>query len=378
MNIRILFSLLLLIPSTAGCRQIERNELESEIGQMLLIGFRGTDIDSDSPILKTIRSLNIGGVVLFDYDVPSKSYPRNIENAGQVRRLTRRLREASAEPLLISVDAEGGLINRLKPKYGFLEIPSASEMGRKRPEDCLAVYAGLAGQLAELGINLNLAPVVDLNLNPDNPVIGSLERSFGPQAADILPCVKAFVRAHHRNGVLTTLKHFPGHGSSAGDSHLGLVDVTKTHSPDELGPYRELIAEGLADAVMTAHIHHRDIDPDFPATLSLKFLQDILRKELGFDGVIISDDMQMGAITEHYGFEEAVVLAVRAGCDIIAIANNGKVYDEEAPHKARRAILQAVRDGVISSGHIRQSLRRIRTLKERLQNQPQGLRSPGG
>jgi len=268
------------------------------------------------------------------------------------------------------VDAEGGLINRLKPKYGFLKIPTAAEMGRKEPEECLAVYIGLAGQLAELGINLNLAPVVDLNLNPDNPVIGRLKRSFGSQAADILPCLKAFVRAHHRKGVLTTLKHFPGHGSSTEDSHLDLVDVTDTYSRDELRPYRDLIGEGLADTVMTAHILHRNIDPDFPATLSPRFLQDILREELGFDGVIISDDMQMGAITEHYGFEEAVVQAVRAGCDIIAIANNSEAYNERAPYIAHRAILQAVREGALSEDRIQQSLMRIRALKQRLSNQP--------
>ena len=370
MPTRIILILLLFLSGTAGCKPADNPVLENEIGQMLLIGFRGTDIDADSPILATIRTLNIGGVVLFDYDVPSKSYPRNIKNPDQVGRLSRVLQGISSEPLLISVDAEGGLINRLKPKYGFLEIPSAEEMGRKEQEDCLAVYTLLAEQLAELGINLNLAPVVDLNLNPDNPVIGSLERSFGSQAADILPCIKAFVRAHHRKGILTTLKHFPGHGSSTEDSHLGLVEVTKTYSLDELRPYRELIAEGLADTVMTAHILHRDIDPDYPATLSSRFLQDILRQELGFEGVIISDDIQMGAITENYGFEEAVVLAVRAGCDIIAIANNSEVYDDRAPYIAHRAILQAVRDGVLSENRIRKSLKRIRILKQRLSSQP--------
>jgi beta-N-acetylhexosaminidase len=335
---------------------------------MLLIGFRGTEIEAGSPILKILRELNIGGVVLFDYDVPSKSFPRNIENADQVRRLTASLQKVSKGRLLIAVDAEGGRINRLKPEYGFLDIPSAAEMGLKEPEDCLTVYTGLAGQLADLGINMNLAPVADLDINPENPVIGNLDRSFGAEPEAVLPCLRAFIRAHHRKGVLTTLKHFPGHGSSAQDSHNGLVDVTRTFIMEELVPYRDLIAEGLVDAVMTAHIHQRNIDPDLPATLSSKFLQNILRCQLGFDGVIISDDMQMGAITEYYGFEEAVVLALSAGCDIIAIANNGRNYDKEAPRKAHRAILQALRDGTISEERIRRSLARISRLKGRLGN----------
>jgi beta-N-acetylhexosaminidase len=368
MAIRILLSLLVLISGATGCRTPAWKTLEEEIGQMLLIGFRGTEAAGDSPILEAIRELNIGGVVLFDYDVPTRTFPRNIENKSQVRRLIRSLQEAAGETLLVAVDAEGGLINRLKAKYGFLDIPSADEMGHKDEEECRAVYRSLAGQLAGLGFNLNLAPVADLNLNPDNPVIGSLHRSFGRDAESVVPRLRAFIRSHHHEGVLTALKHFPGHGSSAEDSHKGLVDITETYRREELVPYRVLIGEGLADTIMTAHIHHREIDPRLPATLSSRFLQDILRKELGFEGVIISDDMQMGAIAENYGFEEAVVLAVKAGCDIIAIANNAEVYDEEAPRRAHRAILQALRDGTLPKERIRRSLQRIRKIKKRLRD----------
>lgn len=368
MTARIVLILLFLFPGMFSGRRPDRAVIEADLGQMLLIGFRGTEFEAGAPapILQTLRELNIGGVVLFDYDVPSRSYPRNIENAAQVRRLTGALQKVSNKQLLIAVDAEGGRINRLKTEYGFLDIPSAAEMGKQKPEDCLAVYTGLAGQLADLGINMNLAPVVDLDINPENPVIGSLDRSFGSDPEAFLPCVRAFILAHHKKGVLTTLKHFPGHGSSAQDSHNGLVDVTGTFGQEELIPYRDLIAENLADAVMTAHIHNRNIDPDLPATLSPKFLQGILRRQLGFDGVIISDDIQMGAITEYYGFEEAVVMAVSAGCDIIAIANNSGHYDEEAPRKAHQAILQAFRDGILSEDRILRSLARISRLKGRL------------
>ena len=173
----------------------------------------------------------------------------------------------------------------------------------------------------------------------------------------------AFIDAHHAHGVLCTLKHFPGHGSSTADSHKGFVDVTSTWSLRELKPYRDIIAAGKADAIMTAHVFNANIDPDYPATLSHNTITGILRGELGYDGVVISDDMQMGAIRDYYGFEEGVELAIHAGVDIISIANQTGTYDPLLHERGFAAIQQAVEAGRISPARIDESYRRIMALK---------------
>ncbi len=340
-------------------------ELKNKIGQMLLLGFRGTQAYEDSYISKVIKDINIGGVILFDYDVPSQSFPRNIISPEQTKKLISGLQAYAKTPLFVAVDAEGGRINRLKEKYGFIKIPSAKEIGNKNPEKAELIYEKLAGQLAGLGFNLNLAPVVDININPKNPVIGSLERSFSSDHETVTDCALAFINAHNRKGIISALKHFPGHGSSHHDSHLGLVDVTETYRHYELTPYKELIKKGKAEMIMTAHIINRQVDPDYPASLSPNFLQKILRDKLDFKGVIISDDMQMGAITENYGFSEAVIKAVNAGCNILAISNNGKTYDEDTVYKAFKVIIKALKSGKIPMHKINDSYTKILYLKKK-------------
>ena len=364
------FSFLILIaiflPKASRGNSAETDqELKNKIGQMLLLGFRGTQVAEDSYISKVIKDINIGGVILFDYDVPFQSFPRNIISPEQTKKLISSLQAYAKTPLFIAVDAEGGRINRLKEKYGFLKIPSAKEIGNKNPEKAEIIYEKLASQLYDLGFNLNLAPVVDVNINPKNPVIGSLERSFSSDYQRVTDYALAFINAHNRKGIISALKHFPGHGSSRDDSHLGLVDVTKTYKYYELTPYKELIKKGKAEMIMTAHIINRQVDPDYPATLSSNFLQKILRDKLDFKGVIISDDMQMGAITENYGFSEAVITAVNAGCNILAISNNGKTYDEGTVYKAFKVIIKAVKSGKIPMHKINDSYTKILYLKKK-------------
>jgi beta-N-acetylhexosaminidase len=340
-------------------------ELRNKIGQMLLLGFRGTQIYEDSYISKVIKDINIGGVILFDYDVPSQSFPRNIINPEQTKKLISGLQAYAKTPLFVAVDAEGGHINRLKEKYGFLKIPSAKEIGNINPKKAKFIYEKLAGQLAGLGFNLNLAPVVDVNINPENPVIGSLQRSFSTDHQTVIDYALAFINAHNRKGVISALKHFPGHGSSRHDSHLDLVDVTETYKNYELTPYKELIKKGKAEMIMTAHIMNRQVDSDYPATLSPNFLQKILRDNLDFKGVIISDDMQMGAITKNYSFSEAVIRAVNAGCNILAISNNGKSYDYYTVYKAFKVNINALKSVKIPINKIHDSYTKILYLKKK-------------
>jgi beta-N-acetylhexosaminidase len=223
----------------------------------------------------------------------------------------------------------------------------------------------MATTLAGAGINLNLAPVVDLNVNPDNPIIGALDRSFSAVPDIVIAQARAFVMAHHERQILTTLKHFPGHGSSTGDTHLGVVDVTDTWSEVELQPFGTLITDGLADAVLTAHVFNAGLDPDHPATLSHATITGILRDRLGFDGVVLSDDMQMGAIRDAYGYPDAVRLAINAGVDILTIANQ-QVFEEGIVASTIELVAGMVERGEITEPRIDESWRRIRAFKERL------------
>ncbi len=344
--------------------------LKEKIGQMLMIGFRGTEAPADSYIAGAIAELNLGGVILFDYDAPSKSRPRNIVDWQQTQNLIANLKSyAKNEPLLVAVDAEGGLINRLKPSMGFADIDSAQDLGKEDGLVAVNEYWALAKQLRDLGFNVNFAPVIDININPKNPVIGGLERSYSSNPQTVADYAKAFVAAHRAFGILTSLKHFPGHGSSDSDSHLGLPDITESYEDEELDPYKELIKNGGADSIMTAHVINKKIDAEYPATLSPEFIDKILRRDLEFGGVVFSDDMQMGAIVDNYGFEDAIVRAINAGCDILIFSNNGGEYDESIPRRARDIILQAVLDGRISQERINESYERIAALKSKLPGQ---------
>lgn len=345
----------------------ERVSLDVKIGQMLMLGFRGLAAGDDLSIVQDIRAYHLGGVVLFDYDVPLASPVRNIQSADQVRALIAGLQAVAAIPLLVSVDQEGGSVARLKETAGFPPTVSARSLGEANDTARTREAAGtMARTLRDLGFNLNLAPVVDLDINPESPVIGKLDRSFSADPAVVIAQAAAFVEAHHEQGVMCTLKHFPGHGSADADSHLGLVDVTGTWAPIELEPYRALIKAGAADAIMTAHVFNATLDPDYPATLSKPIITGILREQLGYGGVVLCDDIQMGAIREHYGFEKAVERAILAGVDIITIANN-TVYEAGIAGRAFAAITQAVADGTIAEERVDASYRRIQELKRRAQ-----------
>jgi beta-N-acetylhexosaminidase len=342
--------------------------LEEMIGQMLMIGFRGLSLGPEEPIYNEIVAGRVGNVVLFDYDVPGDGLiGRNVQSPAQVKLLVQKVQSLSKTPQLVAIDQEGGLVARLKPEYGFQRTLSAEQVGGLN--DLTATRqqgAATAAMMAQAGINLNLAPVVDVNVDPENPIIGAIGRSFSSDPEVVARQALAFIEGHHDQGVLTTLKHFPGHGSSEADSHLGFVDVTSTWSDKELIPFRRVIEAGKADAVMTAHIFNSHWDPVYPATLSKLTITGILRDRLGFDGVIITDDMQMGAISNYYPFAQAVEASILAGADIVAIANNGTTYNPTVGAEAFAAIMSAVRAGRITEQRIEQSYRRITALKERL------------
>jgi len=339
------------------------DELMKKIGQMLIIGFRGTEVNEDSKIVQDINKYNLGGIILFDRDVPSKVFPRNIVNPEQTKKLITDIKELSSSDVFVAIDAEGGLINRLKEKYGFINIPSPEDMGKQDPEQTKENAIIIGKELKNLGFNVNFAPVVDVNVNPDNPVIGKLGRSFSEDPQKVTTYASKFIEGLNQEGIISSIKHFPGHGSSTADSHLGMVDVTKTYEEKELIPYQQLIENNYSQMVMTAHIVNTNIDPNYPATLSPLFIQNILRDQLNFKGVVVSDDMHMGAIVDNYGFNEALVKAINAGCDMLIISNNGSTYNENIAKETVETIFKAIKRGEISENKINESFRKNKKLK---------------
>jgi len=347
--------------------------LREKAGQLLLVGFRGLEAGPHSPIIRDIGAGRVGGVVLFDRDTILKSDRRNIRSPLQVRRLIRSLQEAAAVPLLVAVDQEGGRVARLKEKHGFPATVSARSLGAADdPALTRRHAAATAATLEAAGFNLNFAPLVDLDIYPENPIIGKFQRSFSPEPDVVVRHALEVIAAHHEHGLRCCLKHFPGHGSSRGDSHLGFTDVSETWQPLELEPFRRIIADGRAEAVMTAHIFNRHLDPEFPATLSKKIISGLLRRELGFAGAVISDDMDMKAISAEYDRETALELALNAGNDILLIANNLD-YDEEIAARTLELVLGLVDSGRVSTARIDEACGRVLELKAGLAAAPAAI-----
>jgi beta-N-acetylhexosaminidase len=340
--------------------------LRYKIGQMLLVGFRGLTVAESSSIVADIRDHALGGVLLFDYDTPTQTPIRNVQSPAQLTALVARLQATAATPLIVAIDEEGGMVARLDQRHGFPPTVSEQEMGER---DDVAYTQQQAGAMAEtlrsVGVNLNLAPVVDLNVNPDNPIIGSLGRSFSADPDVVTKQASAFIEAHHEIGVSCTLKHFPGHGSSTGDTHLGVVDVTTTWKPIELEPFANLVSAGLPDAILTAHVFNSTLDPRYPATLSQATITGILREQIAYDGLVLSDDMQMGAIRDAFGYEDAVRLAIQAGIDVLTIANQ-QVFEEGIVGRTIDIVEQMVSTGQLTEDRIDVSYRRIQAFKASL------------
>jgi beta-N-acetylhexosaminidase len=228
-----------------------------------------------------------------------------------------------------------------------------------------AAAAGTAKLLSDLGFNLNLSPVVDLNSFPENPIIGKYQRSFSNNSQTVADHAAAWISAHRKQNILTCLKHFPGHGSAHEDSHLGFVDISETWHEDELTPYRQLIGRGMVDTVMTGHLFNRVLDSHYPATLSAKTVTGLLRNELGYRGPVISDDMQMRAITSRYGVEDAACMAINAGVDILVFGNNLD-YDPQIVTKIITAVTRAVQRGTVAEEQIESAWQRVQLLKQTL------------
>jgi beta-N-acetylhexosaminidase len=341
--------------------QAQRDSLDIKIGQMILVGVRSSQIDT--AVLDEIRAGKVGSIIYFESNIPKS--PSAFTG---IKKMSWTYQKAATIPLFISIDEEGGRVNRLKEKYGFTKTISAENVGKSRSFDSLRFYTeATASTLAGLGINVNFAPSVDLASNPNNPVIAKLGRAFSAKEDSVALFAKEVVKLHRRFGIVTSLKHFPGHGSSKADTHLGLTDVTNTWEPRELKPYQILIDSGYVDAIMSAHIVNKKIDrKGLPGTLSKSVLDSLLRKKLHYQGVVFSDAMEMKAIAANYGLEEAIKLAINAGIDILCFAHNIPGMDEHTGDGVHALIKKFVASGEIPKARIDESFRRIMRLKKML------------
>jgi beta-N-acetylhexosaminidase len=297
-------------------------------------------------------------VILFDRDQLTGAQ-RNVLSPDQVATLVGDLREAAGDrEIIVSVDQEGGLVSRLSPSHGFPPVASEAEIGRGTAAAARTWAKRIAATLSTAGFNLNFAPVVDLDVNPRSPAIGALDRSFSADPDVVVRMATIEIDAHRDVGVRTTLKHFPGIGSSTTNTDFGVADVTKTWTRTELDPFRQLIAADHADLVMAGHVVNRTLDATNPASLSKAIVTDLLRSELGWQGVVVTDDLQAAAITKRFGRDEAVLRALEAGNDLLLFANQ-QVYDPKIVGRVVGVIAAAVDRGRIPEARIDEAFGRV-------------------
>ena len=274
-------------------RPVSKDSLRLDIGEMIIVGFRGQRLANNKHIRRDIVDYHVGGVILFEYDAPTGTHKRNVSSPKQLAALCSELQALTDETLLIGIDQEGGYVNRLRTDQGFPKFMSAKKSAEYGVDSIRRNAALTAAELKRVGVNLNFAPCVDVDINPSCPVIGKLERSFSNSPKVVSDAARIWIDEQRKAGVVSCLKHFPGHGSASGDTHIGLVDVTKSWQKSELEPYRTLIGEKKVDMIMTAHVINGNLDPDYPSSLSSKITTNLLRGTLGYDGVIITDQPQV-------------------------------------------------------------------------------------
>ena len=332
--------------------------LETKIARLLLVGFRGLTIDAAGTTAADIADRGLGGVILFSTDQQTGK-PRNITSPKQVTRLVTDLRAlAPGRTLLVATDQEGGKVARLSPATGFPAVASQAQVGGRSDAVVTAWAESIARTLASVGINLNLAPVVDLNVNPNNPAIGALGRSFSADPDVVAHDAAIAVDAHGAAGVRTALKHFPGLGSASTNTDFGVADVTDTWSRTELEPYQTLLAAGKVDSIMVGNLVNGQVDADAPASLSKATVTGLLRGELGWNGLVVTDDLQARAITDAFGREDAIRMALEAGDDLLLLANQ-QTYDPDLVAHTVDSIAKLVRAGTVSEARIDESYARV-------------------
>jgi len=342
-----------------------RESYHDKAAQMIMVGFDGLTLTPENPIYRDIKDNHIGGVILFNQKGWKENTTRNIKDTKQLQTLIRQLNEISAVPLFVAIDQEGGKVARLSPEFGVSTF-SAGELGQINDLDVTRQEAAKTAEvLKNLGINVNFAPCVDITLNP-NSIIKFKNRAFSDNEPEVVARhAEQFIQAYQNAGVLPVLKHFPGHGSATGDTHEGFVDITNEYQAIELKPYQILLPKYPTVGVMVAHVVNKKVDTQKPLSLSYQNVTKNLKEVLHFDGIVFSDDLQMGALTKQHSWHDIVVDAVNAGNDVLVIGNNLS-YDPEIADKTLKIILKALKDGEIKPERINQAYDRIMKVKRAL------------
>lgn len=345
---KFLLSLLLLTNFTFA------SDLDYKIGQMIIVGFDGNTTHSFGfkKVLKQLKNNEISGILLFS---------KNIKTKNNLINMNKKLIENSSLTPFISIDNEGGMVQR----YDFYQHKSAKEVSKLNLIDAHDEYKKLAYAQKELKINLNFAPCVDLEINQDS-IIKKKERSYGIEPSIVSKYAEIFIKEHNKLGVATSIKHFPGHGSVSGDTHKGFVDATNTFQESELQPYYHLKKYDKLNMVMVSHIFNSNIDENYPASLSKKTIKNLLIDEIGFDGIIISDDYDMKAIRDNYSLRDIIVNSINSGINILLFSNNIESKDKNLPKKIRKIIKKEIELGNIKIEDINNSYQKIIRLKRRL------------
>jgi beta-N-acetylhexosaminidase len=332
-------------------------ELDRLVGRTLILGFLGSDAEAEGAdrIEAHLRAGRIGGVLFLRH---------NARTRAGVDGLARRFRDAAPDAWL-AIDQEGGFVQRLTDEMGFTDIPTADALAAQGLDAARDVFAVAARELAEAGFSMNLAPVADLHQD-GNAVIARWERAFGDDPDQVAAYCGAFIDAMEAEGVACSLKHFPGHGRSQGDSHDGYVDLTETWSFEEAAPFARLIAQDKAHLIMGGHLINRRLDPTgAPVTMSAPVLQTFLRDVMNYRGAVITDDLDMGAIRDHYTREQAITGALAAGNDLLLISNSADA-DPDLPQRAVDWVGAAVERSALSLDRLIEANARIDVLKSQL------------
>ena len=328
--------------------------LDEKIGQMLIIGFNGDNVKSRGykKVLKKVEKGEISGVILFNKNILDKSH---------LIEMNEKILKANSITPFIAIDNEGGYVQR----YDFIKHCSHKTVAGFSEKEAGIHYSTMARLEKELKFNLNFAPVVDLAINKAS-IIEKKERSFSDDPKIVSKYAKIFINEHNKKKIITSIKHFPGHGSVAGDTHKGFVDATETFREDEIKPYIDLKDFDKLNTVMVSHIFNSNFDSENPASLSKKTIKGLLKDKIGFRGVIVSDDYDMRAIADNYSLRETVVKAINAGVDIMIFSNNIHRYDINVSKKVHKIIKQEIKKGNIKESDIDNSYNKIMALKSQL------------
>ncbi len=333
-------------------------DVDEMIGQMIILGFRGNTVKSKGfkTVLNQVEKGEIGGVIFFE---------DNIKNKEEFLKMTTALKNSKAKiKPFISVDMEGGNVLRMNENNGFKNFKSAKEVSKLTTKEAYMEYSNMAKELSDMNINLNFAPCVDLAINKDS-IIETKERSYSKDPKVVISYAKEFIKAFDDKKIATSIKHFPGHGSPTGDTHLGFVDITNTYKDEELIPYIELANLKPTQTVMVSHLYNKNIDARYPSSLSYNTIEKFLRIQTDFKGVTITDDLDMGAIKKNYELYEIVPLAINAGENILLFSNRAN-EDDKLARKINLIIKNGLIEGAILPSCILESYKNIVELKKKI------------